>query len=82
MRSEAPAAPTFEAPLSPRRPLSPTVETDSNASHQTSNIPSSENEGGSDGFVGNDNEMQHGRRTQLKKKPRFEFDEAEVKTEG
>ena len=76
-RSEAPV-PQHEAPLAPRRPLSPTVEETRNEV----SIPVFENQGGSEGFAGSDNEMQHGRRTQLKKKPRFEFDESEVKTEG
>lgn len=82
MRAEMPAsAPMMDAPLSPRRPLSSTMETES-STRQSPILPSSENEGGSENFVGSDNDMQHGRRTQMKKKPRFELDEAEVKTEG
>ncbi len=79
MRNEAPVSmPQQDAPLSPRRPLPATVETHDN--HNTPTTPSFE--GGSEAFVGTDGDMQHGRRTQIKKKPRFEMDEAEVKTEG
>jgi hypothetical protein len=34
--------------------------------------------GASETFVGSSDDMQHGRRTQLKKKPRFDFDEEET----
>ena len=77
MRNEAPVQ-QQEVPLSPRRPLSATLETQEN--HDTISTPSFE--AGSEAFVGSDNDMQHGRRTQFKKKPRFEMDEPEVKTEG
>ena len=78
IRNEAPVStPQQDAPLSPRRPLPATVET-----HEHRNTAAPSFEGGSEAFVGTDNDMQHGRRTQMKKKPRFEMDEAEVKIEG
>ena len=82
MRSEAHAAPavSHEAPLSPRRPLAATAEVGNNSNPIS--MSSSENETPSEVFAGSDNDVQHGRRMQLKKKPRFEFDEAEAKTEG
>jgi hypothetical protein len=72
---QAPASES--APLSPRRPLF----TDS-AEPRTESAPVRENPV-AESFVGsNSDDLQHGRRTQLKKKPRFEFDEEETKTEG
>ena len=54
-----------------------TVETEVRVENPS---PSLDSEAGSPGF--GDGDVQHGRRTQFKKKPRFEFDETEVKTEG
>jgi hypothetical protein len=69
----APAAESGSG-LPPRRPLpsfseSPVERTETSA-------PSRES--AADTFVGSGDDVQHGRRTQLKKKPRFDFDEAET----
>ena len=66
------------APLAPRRPLPSMVETTSSAPQPIKTAP--ESEPSMEGlFVGGDGDMQHGRRNQVKKKPRFEVNEEEVK---
>jgi hypothetical protein len=85
-RESAPAAPSpdFSAPsaeapagLPPRRPL-PSFNDAPSDRHEEASAPARESSS-NDGFVGgNSDDMQHGRRTQLKKKPRFDFDEEET----
>ncbi len=79
-RSEAAPAPANnqERPaLSPRRPLPASVDREESAP-----IAAAHTESAQDGvFVGDDSDMQHGRRTQVKKKPRFEINEEELKSE-
>jgi ribonuclease E len=77
----SPSQPEYSAPaaesgsgLPPRRPLpsfsdSPVERTETQAPVR---------ESAADTFVGSGDDVQHGRRTQLKKKPRFDFDEAET----
>lgn len=71
------------APLAPRRPLPSTVDHD--AEHKPTPIsemgaPAVNEVGAADPFFGrDDSDIQHGRRTQLKKKPKFEADEVEEK---
>ena len=72
------AAPAAEsAPLSPRRPLfADTAEVRSEIAPVREN-PIAES------FVGSNNDdLQHGRRTTLKKKPRFDITEEDLKTEA
>jgi hypothetical protein len=65
--------------LAPRRPLAANVEREEPV---TSAPVSNQPELPADAiFVGDDGDMQHGRRTQLKKKPRFNLDEEEIKAE-
>ncbi len=81
-RSEAPAPSASHhesvAPLAPRRPLPSTVENESAREPVAPPAPS-ETESGSEGLFNSD-DIQHGRRTQVKKKPRFDVAEEEVKT--
>jgi hypothetical protein len=72
-RSEPPALQEHETPLSPRRPLQATVDAEARSESPT---PLIDSEPGPAGF--GDGDIQHGRRMQLKKKPRF--DETEVKS--
>jgi hypothetical protein len=78
-RVEAPVVesrPAAEAPagLPPRRPLNtfsetPVARSDSSSSALSANDPVDAT------FVGSGDDVQHGRRTQLKKKPRFDIEE-------
>jgi hypothetical protein len=59
-------------PLAPRRPLPAAVESEAREA------PAQEVESSGEGIFGSD-DIQHGRRTQLKKKPRFDVNEEEFK---
>jgi ribonuclease E len=71
----APAAETSTG-LPPRRPL-PSLQ-DSPVERPETSAPVRDS--AADTFVGSGDDEQHGRRTQLKKKPRFDFDEEETTT--
>lgn len=82
----AEAAPSHQhsAPaLAPRRPLPSTVEHEVEAKDIPATSPFESNAAADDAlFTRDDSDIQHGRRHQPKKKPRFEVaDEAEAKTE-
>src|SRR6185295_18429441 len=69
------------APLSPRRPLPATVE-ESDTRENPTPAATAENamiEAADPMFGRDDSDIQHGRRNQPKKKPRFEVEEEEVK---
>lgn len=75
---------TTPAPLAPRRPLPSTIDSEGEARP----APAAEsalavNEAGAaDPFFGrDDSDIQHGRRTQMKKKPKFDAEEIEEKAE-
>ncbi len=65
--------------LAPRRPLPSTVDHEVTAR----DIPAADSSGAVENtdalFVRDESDMQHGRRNQLKKKPRFEVNEEEIK---
>lgn len=64
------------APLAPRRPLPSTVDSEADSKPPVSELAVNE-AGAADPFFGrDDSDIQHGRRNQMKKKPKF--DEAEV----
>jgi hypothetical protein len=77
VRNESPAPARSEpamAPLAPRRPLPAAMEPEDRGP----STAAPETEAAGESLFGSD-DVQHGRRNQLKKKPRFELNEEEVK---
>jgi hypothetical protein len=69
------------APLAPRRPLPSTVDVEGEPKAAPAHAPVDE-AGAADPFFGrDDSDIQHGRRTQMKKKPKFDVDEVEATEE-
>ncbi|MEO6097953.1 MAG: hypothetical protein ABIW76_20740 [Fibrobacteria bacterium] len=82
LASEAPAQHTPPAALAPRRPLPSTVAHEVEAKDFPSHDPLAANAAADDAmFNRDDSDMTHGRRHAQKKKPRFEVNEPEAKTE-
>ncbi|HKP98595.1 MAG TPA: hypothetical protein VJ385_22885 [Fibrobacteria bacterium] len=83
LASEAPSVSHSPAPaaLSPRRPLPSTVEHETEPREIPGLNSAAANAAAEDAlFARDESDMQHGRRNQLKKKPRFEVAEEEAKT--
>jgi hypothetical protein len=77
----APAAPAAPA-LAPRRPLPSTVDQDNAPKEATVDALAANPQSAEDAlFTRDDSDIQHGRRHQPKKKPRFDVSEEEVKEE-
>jgi hypothetical protein len=84
-QAEARPAPSADvaspAPLAPRRPLPSTVDVEGEPKAAPVSAPVDE-AGAADPFFGrDDSDIQHGRRTQMKKKPKFDVDEVEATEE-
>lgn len=78
----AEAAPAQPAALSPRRPLPSTVDQDTGVKDTSADALAPNPTSAEDAlFVRDDSDIQHGRRHQPKKKPRFDVAEEEVKEE-
>jgi len=71
----APAQHQDRPALAPRRPLPASVEREEATAH--AGLPETPDAV----FAGDESDIQHGRRTQVKKKPRFEINEEELKSE-
>jgi len=68
------------APLAPRRPLPSTVDVEGEAKPVSAPEASVNEAGAADPFFGrDDSDIQHGRRNQLKKKPKFAAEDVEEK---
>ncbi len=66
--------------LAPRRPLPSTVDQDSSGKEFTPPEPVSADVAADAMFMREDSDIQHGRRNQLKKKPKFDVSEEDIKT--
>lgn len=66
--------------FAPRRPLPSTVDQDGSAKEFTPPEPVSAADAADALFMRDDSDIQHGRRTQMKKKPKFDVSEEDVKT--
>jgi hypothetical protein len=66
--------------LAPRRPLAASVDREESPA-AISSLPAAPELPPDAIFVGDDGDVQHGRRSSVKKKPRFEIDEEEAKAE-
>jgi hypothetical protein len=66
--------------LAPRRPLPSTVDQESTGKPFTPPEPVSAADAADALFMRDDSDIQHGRRNQLKKKPKFDVNEEDVKS--